>query len=444
MSGDSPVPTPGGLPTLHFPPELPISAGWRTSPPPSTRIQVVIVAGATGSGKTTQLPKIALAMGRGRPRQIGVTQPRRIAATSVAARVASELGTRAGHGRRLPDPLRGPHVPATYVKFMTDGILLAEIQGDPLLRRYDTIVIDEAHERSLTIDFLLGWLKRILPERPDLKVVVSSATIETERFSEFFGGAPVIQVEGRTFPVDVLYEPPPDDADLAEAVADAVANVTSLDPRRRHPRVPPRRARDPRDRERAAARASLRHTVVQPLYARLSAAEQAQGLREHPAAPGDPRHQRRRDVGHHPGHRLRRRHGRGAPVALRPALGHHAPADRGRSPRPAPTSARGAAAACATGICVRLYDEESFAARPGLHRSGDQAHRPRRRHPAHEVARPRRRRGLSVPRSAAAEGHHRGLPRARGARGARGQGARAHAARRTARALPGRPAHRRG
>ncbi|MBC7052326.1 hypothetical protein G6O46_25275, partial [Salmonella enterica subsp. enterica serovar Enteritidis] len=106
--------------------------------------------------------------------------------------------------------------PGTYVKFMTDGILLAEIQGDRLLRRYDTLVIDEAHERSLTIDFLLGWIKHILPERPDLKVIVSSATIETERFSEFFGGAPVIQVEGRTYPVDVLYEPPPDDLDGPE------------------------------------------------------------------------------------------------------------------------------------------------------------------------------------------------------------------------------------
>src|ERR1035438_4349621 len=128
---------------------------------------------------------------------IGVTQPRRIAATTVAARVASEigtvLGTEVGYQIRFQDRTS----PSTYVKFMTDGILLAEIQGDRLLHRYDTIIVDEAHERSLTIDFLLGWLKRIGPERPDLKVIVSSATLETERFAEFFGGAPIIEVEGQ-------------------------------------------------------------------------------------------------------------------------------------------------------------------------------------------------------------------------------------------------------
>src|SRR5580658_3276 len=186
---------------LRFPPELPISARVRDIAAAIDSHQVVIVAGATGSGKTTQLPKIALAMGRGVRKMIGVTQPRRIAATSVAARVASEvgspLGTEIGYQIRFDDRTSA----ATYVKFMTDGILVAEIYGDRLLERYDTIILDEAHERSLNIDFLLGWLKRILPERPDLKVVVSSATLETERFSEFFGGAPVIQVEGRTYPV---------------------------------------------------------------------------------------------------------------------------------------------------------------------------------------------------------------------------------------------------
>ena len=180
--------------------------------------QVAIVVGATGSGKTTQLPKIALEMGRGGKRQIGVTQPRRIAATSVAARVANELecelGQEVGYQIRFEDRT----CKNTWVKFMTDGILLAEIQGDRTLSAYDTLIIDEAHERSLTIDFVLGWLRRILPERPDLKVIVSSATIEADRFSEFFGGAPVIQVEGRTFPVEVLYEPPAEDTDLPVAV----------------------------------------------------------------------------------------------------------------------------------------------------------------------------------------------------------------------------------
>jgi ATP-dependent helicase HrpA len=235
---------------------------------------VVIVAGATGSGKTTQLPKIALAMGRGVEKQIGVTQPRRLAATSVAARVATEigctLGADVGYQVRFDDRTSA----ATYVKFMTDGIMLAEIHGDPLLRRYDTIVIDEAHERSLTIDFLLGWIKRILPERPDLKVIVSSATLETERFSAFFDGAPVIEVQGRTYPVDVLYEPPAKDIDLAEAVADAVANVTTLDPHGDILVFLPGE-REIRDTENALRARELRHTVIQPLYARLSASDQA-------------------------------------------------------------------------------------------------------------------------------------------------------------------------
>ncbi|MDB4994445.1 MAG: ATP-dependent helicase HrpA, partial [Myxococcaceae bacterium] len=152
--------------------------------------------------------------------------------------------------------------------------MLAEIHGDPLLRRYDTIIIDEAHERSLTIDFLLGWIKRILPERPDLKVIVSSATLETERFSAFFDGAPVIEVQGRTYPVDVLYEPPVKDIDLPEAVADAVANVTTLDPQGDILVFLPGE-REIRDTENALNARNLRHTVIQPLYARLSASDQA-------------------------------------------------------------------------------------------------------------------------------------------------------------------------
>lgn len=263
--------------TIEFPPELPISARVKDIAQAIDGHPVVVVAGATGSGKTTQLPKVALAMGRGLEKLIGVTQPRRIAATSVAARVAEELGsplgTDVGYQIRFDDRTS----PRTYVKFMTDGILLAEIEGDPLLKRYDTIVVDEAHERSLTIDFLLGWIRRILPQRPDLKVIISSATIETARFSEFFGGAPVVQVEGRTFPVDVLYEPPPDEADLVEAVADAVENVTTLDPRGDILVFLPGE-REIRDCENELLQREklgrLRHTVIQPLYARLSAGEQ--------------------------------------------------------------------------------------------------------------------------------------------------------------------------
>jgi ATP-dependent helicase HrpA len=277
MSGPPPAPTPqanNGALRVRFPPELPISARVADISAAISAHQVVIVAGATGSGKTTQLPKIALELGRGRERLIGITQPRRIAATSVAARVASELGCALGNQVGYQIRFEDKTSAATCLKFMTDGILLAEIQGDRLLRRYDTLIIDEAHERSLNIDFLLGWLKRILPERPDLKLLVSSATIETERFSQFFGGAKVIQVEGRTYPVDVLYEPPDPEMDLSEAVAQAVENVTSLDPRGDILVFLPGE-REIRETEQELLARKLRQTVVQPLYARLSAGEQS-------------------------------------------------------------------------------------------------------------------------------------------------------------------------
>ncbi len=347
---------------IQFPPELPISARVKDIAVAIDAHPVVIVAGATGSGKTTQLPKIALAMGRGLERQIGVTQPRRIAATSVAARVASELGsplgTDVGYQVRFDDHTS----PSTYVKFMTDGILLAEIHGDPLLQRYDTIIIDEAHERSLTIDFLLGWAKRILPQRPDLKVVVSSATLETERFSTFFDGAPVIEVEGRTFPVDVLYEPPASEIDLPEAVADAVANVTSLDPDGDILVFLPGE-REIRDTEAALLRRNLRHTVIQPLYARLSAGEQARVF----TRLADRRVILATNVAETsvtiPGivyvvdtgvARLSRYDGRSGTTRLQIEGISKASADQ----------RKGRCGRVRAGVCVRLYDEASFAARP--------------------------------------------------------------------------------
>src|SRR5690606_2750294 len=224
--------------------------------------------------KTTQLPKIVLELGRGSDRLIGVTQPRRLAATSVAARVASEvgceLGQEVGYQIRFEDGTSS----STRVKFMTDGIVLEGIQGERRLRRYDILIIDEAHERSLTIDFLLGWVKRLTSERPDLKVIISSATIETERFSEFFGGAPVIQVEGRTFPVDLLYEPPDPELELAQAAADAVENVISLDPGGDILVFLPGE-REIRDTEQLLRGRKLAQTAIQPLYARLTAAEQS-------------------------------------------------------------------------------------------------------------------------------------------------------------------------
>ena len=258
---------------LEYPAELPISARVADIAAAIREHPVLIVAGATGSGKTTQLPKVALELGRGSERRIGVTQPRRIAATSVAARVASELGcalgAEVGYKIRFEQRIGA----RTRVEFMTDGILLAEIQGDELLRRYDTLILDEAHERSLTIDFLLGWLARILPRRPDLKLIISSATIETQRFSEFFGGAPVIQVEGRTYPVEVLYEAPDPELELSDAVARAVENLTELD-REGDILVFLPGEREIREAEQALAARELRHTRVQPLYARLSAADQ--------------------------------------------------------------------------------------------------------------------------------------------------------------------------
>src|SRR5450432_2399193 len=362
-STSSPAPNSGREP-IRFPAELPISARVADIVQALERQQVVIVAGATGSGKTTQLPKILLDMGRGTDRLIGVTQPRRIAATSVAARVASELecelGQEVGYQIRFEERTS----PRTYVKFMTDGILLAEIQGDRLLQRYDTLIIDEAHERSLTIDFLLGWLKRILPERPDLKVLVSSATIETERFSEFFGAAPVIQVEGRTFPVEVLYEPPAPELDLPEAVANAVASVTSLDPRGDILVFLPGE-REIREAERELSARNLRHTVVQPLYSRLSAADQRKVFTAIP--------QRRVILATNvaetsltiPGivyvidtgvARLSRYEPRTGTTSLQIEAVSQASADQ----------RKGRCGRVRDGICVRLYDEPSFAARPAF------------------------------------------------------------------------------
>ncbi len=366
MLGDSPA---SALPSdpsspIRFSPELPISARVRDIAQAIDEHPVVIVAGATGSGKTTQLPKIALAMGRGVHKMIGVTQPRRIAATSVAARVASEIGTPVGTDVGYQVRFDDRTSPATYVKFMTDGILLAEIQGDRHLRRYDTIVVDEAHERSLTIDFLLGWLKRILPERPDLKVIVSSATLETGRFSEFFGGAPVIKVEGRTFPVDVLYEPPPDDVDSAAGVADAVVNVTSLDPRGDILVFLPGE-REIRETEGELRARNLRHTVIQPLYARLAAADQGKVFASIP--------QRRIVLATNvaetsltiPGivyvidtgvARLSRYDPRSGTTRLQIEGISQASADQ----------RKGRCGRVRDGICVRLYDEASFTGRPAF------------------------------------------------------------------------------
>ncbi|MEA1305199.1 DUF3418 domain-containing protein [Actinomyces oris] len=233
------------VPAIVYPEELPVSARREEIAAAISEHQVVIVAGETGSGKTTQLPKICLELGRGITGMIGHTQPRRIAARSVAERIASELGTPIGPGGVVGYQVRFTEEVGenTLVKLMTDGILLAEIQSDPQLRRYDTIIVDEAHERSLNIDFILGYLARLLPQRPDLKVIITSATIDSERFAEHFGReqtgdrgqpftvpAPVIEVSGRTYPVEVRYRPlVPDDVDPAsEGAGDSPTDGTTV------------------------------------------------------------------------------------------------------------------------------------------------------------------------------------------------------------------------
>ena len=288
-----PMSTPAtSTPLIEFPDHLPVSQRSPEIIQALATHQVLIVCGETGSGKTTQLPKMALAMGRGaplrpgqRPRLIGHTQPRRIAASSVARRIAEEtrtpLGELVGYKVRFQDRLQ----PGARVKLMTDGILLAEAQTDPLLRAYDTIIVDEAHERSLNIDFLLGHLKQILPQRPDLKLIVTSATIDAERFARHFEGsrgpAPVFMVSGRTFPVEVRWRPFEEsrDHDLQDAIAEAVdelwrggaqgGDILVFLPGERE-------IREAADhlRKHLAHRAALRGADILPLFARLSQAEQ--------------------------------------------------------------------------------------------------------------------------------------------------------------------------
>ncbi len=213
------------VPEISYPPQLPVSARRDDLLAAIRDHQVVVVAGETGSGKTTQLPKICLELGRGVRGAIAHTQPRRIAARTVAQRIADELdvplGGAVGYAVRFDD--RGSE--DTLVRLVTDGLLLAEIRRDPLLRRYDTVIVDEAHERSLNIDFLLGCLHRILPRRPDLKLIITSATIDPGRFSRHFGDAPIVEVSGRTYPVEVRYRPPGENEELLDALADAVAEL---------------------------------------------------------------------------------------------------------------------------------------------------------------------------------------------------------------------------
>ncbi|ULE34640.1 ATP-dependent RNA helicase HrpA [Mycobacterium sp. IDR2000157661] len=370
------------LPMVTYP-DLPVSARRDEIARAITDNQVVIVAGATGSGKTTQLPKICLELGRGVRGTIGHTQPRRLAARTVAQRIADELGTPLGETVGYTVRFTDQASQRTLVRLMTDGILLAEIQRDRRLLRYDTLILDEAHERSLNIDFLLGYLRELLPRRPDLKVIVTSATIEPERFAAHFEGAPVVEVSGRTYPVEIRYRPlevvaaadvgdDPDDPDhevvrtemrdQTEAIIDAIGELEAEPPG--DVLVFLSGEREIRDLGEALRAVVDNNTEVLPLYARLSTAEQQRVFQPSSASrrivlatnvaetsltvPGiryvvDPgtarisRYSRRTKVQRLP---------------IEPISQASAAQRAGRSGRTAP------------GVCIRLYSEDDFASRP--------------------------------------------------------------------------------
>ncbi|WP_353241774.1 ATP-dependent RNA helicase HrpA [Providencia sp.] len=264
-------------PKIVYPDNLPVSQKKDAILNAIQKHQVVIIAGETGSGKTTQIPKICLELGRGIQGFIGHTQPRRLAARSVATRLAHELecelGTHVGYKVRFSDQVSE----TTQVKLMTDGILLAELQNDKLLLQYDTIIIDEAHERSLNIDFILGYLRQLLPRRPDLKVIITSATIDPERFSKHFNHAPIVEVSGRTYPVEVRYRPimgndNDSERDQIDGIIDAV-NELSVEGNG-DILIFMSGEREIRDTADALTKLSLRHTEILPLFARLSNSEQ--------------------------------------------------------------------------------------------------------------------------------------------------------------------------
>ncbi|HYT46906.1 MAG TPA: ATP-dependent RNA helicase HrpA, partial [Burkholderiales bacterium] len=355
--------------SLRFDPALPISARREEIRAAIEAHPVVIVCGETGSGKTTQLPKILLEMGRGAAGRIGHTQPRRIAARSVAARIAEELGPRlaplVGYKVRFDDALR----PEAVIKLMTDGILLAETQGDRELRQYGSIILDEAHERSLNIDFLIGYLQKLVKARSDLKLVITSATIDAERFSRHFEGAPVIEVSGRLYPVEVRHRPVSGDAEDTtreeeeQALADAVEELCREGPGDVLVFLPGER--EIRDAAETLRKKALRNLEILPLYSRLSAAEQDRvfkpaGARRVVLATNVaetsltvPRVRYVVDTGYA---RIKRYSYRNKVEMLRVE-----PISRAAAQQRAGRCGR-----VANGVCVRLYSEEDFARRPAF------------------------------------------------------------------------------
>ncbi len=270
-------------PTIEYPEILPVSQKRDDIAKAIEENQVVIVAGETGSGKTTQLPKICAELGRGKFGLIGHTQPRRLAARSVANRIAEEMETKLGEFVGYKVRFNDQISENTQIKLMTDGILLAEIQHDRFLNQYDTIIIDEAHERSLNIDFILGYLKELLPRRPDLKVIITSATIDPERFSKHFNNAPIIEVSGRTYPVETRYRPlsgdDDNDRDQLEGIFEAVDEL--CDEGLGDILIFMNGEREIRDTADALSKRNLKSTEIVPLYARLSAGEQNKIFQPH-------------------------------------------------------------------------------------------------------------------------------------------------------------------
>ncbi|KFB66451.1 ATP-dependent RNA helicase HrpA [Candidatus Accumulibacter vicinus] len=360
------------LPRPEFADDLPVNLRRDEIRALIVRHQVVIVCGETGSGKTTQIPKICLDIGRGTTGLIGHTQPRRIAARATAARIAQELqsefGTLVGYKIRFSDRTS----PDAFIKLMTDGILLAETQGDPWLEQYDTLIIDEAHERSLNIDFLLGYLKQLLPKRRDLKLIITSATIDAERFSKHFDGAPVIEVSGRLYPVEVRYRPlqmekeeaaPDDERDLYDAIADACDELHRVGPGDVLVFLPGER--EIREAAEALRKHHPPHTEILPLFARLSAEEQSRIFKPHVG--------RRIVLATNvaetsltvPGIRYVVDSG----LARVKRYSYRNKVEQLQIEKIAQASANQRAGRCgrvAAGVCIRLYEEQDFALRPAF------------------------------------------------------------------------------
>ncbi|GAA6183188.1 MULTISPECIES: ATP-dependent RNA helicase HrpA [Aliiglaciecola] len=269
------------IPDIEYP-DLPVSEHKDAISDAIANHQVVIIAGETGSGKTTQIPKICLQLGRGVDGLIGHTQPRRLAARTVAGRIAEELGTTVGEKVGFKVRFSDQVGDDTYIKLMTDGILLAEMQADRFLSKYDTLIIDEAHERSLNIDFILGYLKQLLPKRPELKLIITSATIDPERFSKHFNNAPIIQVSGRSYPVEIRYNPLQDNDEDSDQIQGIIQAVDELSREKRGDiLVFLSGEREIRDTADALSKQNYKATEILPLYARLSVAEQNRIFQSH-------------------------------------------------------------------------------------------------------------------------------------------------------------------